>query len=416
MNEASATSMGQVVAARRRISKHLRPTPLVHAYNLSKRTGIELFLKLESAHVTGAFKERGALNRLLTMSEAERERGVIAASAGNHAQALSLHASRLGVRATIVMPEHTPIVKVSRTRRYGADVVLHGATFDDANRLAVARAEDESLTYVPAFDDLHVIAGQGTCALEVLDHDDDFDAVLVPVGGGGLIAGMAAAFKEGGARSEIIGVQTSAFPSMLRSIEAGAPVDVPAARTIADGIAVRCPGTHTFALVQRHVDDMLTAGEEGIAQAILALIEDERVIAEGAAAAPLAAILAGSLERLRGKRVCFVVSGGNIDTNVVSDIIQRGLVHSGRRVQLDVAVPDRPGTLAHLTRVVADEQANVLEIRHDRAFSEVSLGETDITLWLETRGVDAIAALCERLEREGFRVRRQRQAAPPHER
>ena len=416
MNDSNATSMGHVVAARRRIAKHLRPTPLVHAFNLSKRTGIDLYLKLESAHVTGAFKERGALNRLLRLRPEERERGVIAASAGNHAQALSLHASRLGIDATIVMPEHTPIVKVSRTQRYGAEVVLSGATFDDANALAIQRTEEHDLTYIPAFDDPDVIAGQGTCALEILDHDEDFDAVLVPVGGGGLIAGMATALKEGGARSEVIGVQTSAFPSMLRSLEAGRPTDVDAARTIADGIAVRCPGVHTFALAQRYVDRVVTAGEEDLARAILTLIEDERVIAEGAAAAPLAAILAGSLDDLRGKRVCYVMSGGNIDTNVISDVIQRGLVRSGRRVQLDVAVPDRPGTLAHLTRVIADEQANVLEIRHDRAFSEVSLGETDITLWLETRGVEAIASLTERLEREGFRVRRQQQIGPPAER
>ena len=286
MNDSNATSMGHVVAARRRIAKHLRPTPLVHAFNLSKRTGIDLYLKLESAHVTGAFKERGALNRLLRLRPEERERGVIAASAGNHAQALSLHASRLGIDATIVMPEHTPIVKVSRTQRYGAEVVLSGATFDDANALAIQRTEEHDLTYIPAFDDPDVIAGQGTCALEILDHDEDFDAVLVPVGGGGLIAGMATALKEGGARSEVIGVQTSAFPSMLRSLEAGRPTDVDAARTIADGIAVRCPGVHTFALAQRYVDRVVTAGEEDLARAILTLIEDERVIAEGAAAAP----------------------------------------------------------------------------------------------------------------------------------
>ncbi|MFT4703057.1 MAG: threonine dehydratase [Bradymonadia bacterium] len=406
MNEARQITLGDIVAARRRISKALRPTPLVHAYNLSQRTGVDLYLKLESSHITGSFKERGALNCLMTLTDAQREAGVVAASAGNHAQGLSLHATRLGVKATIVMPENTPIVKVTRTSGYGGNVMLHGATFDDANARARALCLESGATYVSAFNHPAVIAGQGTCALEVLERDDDFDAIIVPVGGGGLLAGMSTAFKEMGASTEIIGVQTEAFPSMVRSIESGHVVEVPAQRTIADGIAVRAPGNNTFSLVQQYVDSMITVSEEDITRAILALIENERVIAEGAGATPVAALLAGKLPHLKGKRVCLVISGGNIDTNVISDIIQRGLVRSGRRVELEVAVPDRPGTLARLTTVVAEEQANVLEIRHERAFSEVSLGETDISLWLETRSTAAIHTLCARLEREGFRVRR----------
>lgn len=413
MNEAKVLTLGDVVAARRRIHKHVRNTALVYAYNLSLRTGIEVYLKLENTHVTGSFKERGALNRLLTLSDEERSRGVVAASAGNHAQGLSLHSTRLGIAATIVMPEHTPIVKVSRTERYGATVDLHGATFDDASTYAQALCEERGATYVPAFDDRMVMAGQGTCALEILERDEEFDAVVVPVGGGGLISGMAVAFKEMGTKTEVIGVQTDAFPSMRAAMDAGQRIEVPAARTIADGIAVRQAGVLTFATVQRCVDRMLTVGEEDIARALLLLIEEERVIAEGAAAAAIAALFGGKLDHLKGKRVVFVISGGNIDTNVISDVIQRGLVRSGRRVQLEVAVPDRPGTLAQLTRLIAEEQANVLEIRHDRAFSEVSLGETDVILWLETRGVDAIERLCERLNREGFRVRRQQMLPPP---
>lgn len=416
MNETNALTLGDLVAARRRIAKQVRATPLVHAYNLSQRLGTELFLKLENKHVTGSFKERGAMNRLLTLSEDERRKGVVAASAGNHAQGLSLHATRLGINATIVMPEHTPLVKVSRTERYGANVLLRGATFDDAAAYARAIAEDEQRVMVPAFDDRMIMAGQGTCGLEILERDDEFDAIIVPIGGGGLISGVSVAFKEMGTQTEVIGVQTDAFPSMRAALDAGARVEVPVARTIADGIAVRKAGALTFATVRRYVDNVVTVGEEDIARALLMLLEEERVIAEGAAAAALAALLAGHLEHLRGKRVCVVVSGGNIDTNVISEIIQRGLVRSGRRVQLEVAVPDRPGTLAQLTRVVAEQEANVLEIRHDRAFSEVSLGETDITLWLETRGTDSIAKLIDRLNREGFRVRQQHLGVSPMER
>lgn len=416
MNETTALTLGDVVAARRRIQKHVRSTPLVHAYNLSQRTGIELYLKLENTHVTGAFKERGAMNRLLTLTEDERRRGVVAASAGNHAQGLSLHATRLGIDATIVMPEHTPRVKVSRTERYGASVELRGATFDDAAEYALAIAEAQQRVLIPAFDDHRIMAGQGTCGLEILERDDEFDAIIVPVGGGGLISGIAVAVKEMGAATEVIGVQTEAFPSMRAAITTGERVELGGARTIADGIAVRQAGVLTFATVRRYVDDVVTVGEEDIARALLMLIEEERVISEGAAAASLAALLAGRLEHLRGKRVCLIISGGNIDTNVISDVIQRGLVRSGRRVQLEVAVPDRPGTLAMLTRVVAEEEANVLEIRHDRAFSEVSLGETDVTLWLETRGVDSIRQLCDRLNREGFRVRHEHLGVSPRER
>ena len=391
--------------ARRRIADRIVLTPFNAAESLSELCGSKLFLKLEGAQKTGAFKERGALNRLLMTPPDRLARGVVAASAGNHAQALSLHATRLGVRATIVMPEWTPLVKVARTRRFGAEVVLHGASYDDACAYALALCESEGRTFIHAFNDSGVISGQGTAALEMLEQNPYIQCLVVPIGGGGFISGIACAIKETNPRIRVVGVETAAVPSMKLSVERGELVTTGPARTIADGIAVRTPGDPTFELVQRYVDDIVTVSEEEIAGAIILLMEEEKVIAEGAGAVGVAALLQGRIPEAIGKRTGVVISGGNIDLNLISHIIERGLVKAGRMVRLDVTIPDVPGSLARLTQIVGAESANILEIHHDRAFSPISFGETDVSLSLETRGYEHIDRLARRLRDEGYVVR-----------
>ncbi len=398
-------SLAAVVAARRRIQSLVRKTPSVPATNLSRSTGVNLWLKLETRQVTGSFKERGAANKLLTLTEEERAQGVVAASAGNHAQGLAINAARLGVDATIVMPEYTPIVKATRTTGYGGNVVLHGATYDEAAEYARGLCAAQEKTFIHAFDDHDVIAGQGTAALELLDDLDELDAVIVPVGGGGLLTGMAVVIKALRPEIEVIGVQTEAYPSMLRALEAGERVEVPPERTIADGIAVGKTGAKTFELAKKLVDRVIDVSEDAITTAVVDLLEQERVVSEGAAAAALAAVTSGKLDHLKGKNVCLVISGGNIDVNLMADIIDRGLVRSGRRIRLAVVVPDRPGTLARVTEIIAASAANVLEIRHERAFSQTSVGETDIALELETTGPEHVALLKQELEAAGYVVR-----------
>lgn len=391
--------------AQSRIAGLVRRTPVLRAANLSEATGIDLHLKLENLQVTGAFKERGAANRLLCLTDEERARGVVAASAGNHAQGVAINATRLGVEATIVMPEYTPLVKRLRTQRYGAEVVLHGAAFDDANRFAQERCANEGKTFIHPFDDADIIAGQGTVALELLEDLSELDAVIVPVGGGGLISGMAVAIKALRPEIEVIGAESAAFPSMARALIEGGPIEVDSERTIADGIAVRLAGRNTYAHVSELVDAVVDVSEEEIAKALVMLLEEERVVAEGAAAAALAVVIGDHhMARLRGKRVALVISGGNIDVNMMERIIDRGLVRAGRRARLTLGVPDRPGTLARLTELIAAQGCNVLEIRHERAFSKTAVGETELEVEIETSGHEELAALRGRLVAEGYSV------------
>lgn len=394
-----------IEAARQRMRGQLMDTPLSPATNLSQMCGSQLFMKLENLQVTGSFKERGALNRLLLMTPAERDRGVFAASAGNHAQGVARHASRLGIRSTIVMPEGTPLLKVTRTRRFGADVVLHGASYDDAYRHARTLCNEVDGVFVHPFDDPAVIAGQGTIALELVEQNPYLQTVVVPIGGGGLISGIAMGLKETNPRIRIVGVQTEAMPSMKAAVDAGMPVEVPFHPTIADGIAVRTAGVHTLEMVQKYVDDIVTVNEEEVAGALLQLIEEEKVVAEGAAAAGVAAVLYGHVPHAHGRKTGLIICGGNIDTNLIAAIIERGLVKSGRRAQLEVLVSDQPGGLARLTQIVAETRANILEIHHERHGTMIRLGETIVQLSLETRGFDHVTSLMERLTRAGYRVR-----------
>jgi threonine dehydratase len=353
--------------------------------------------------MTGSFKERGAANLLLQLDAGERRRGVVAASAGNHGLAVAFHAARLGIPATIVMPTYAPLIKVTSARRYGAEVILHGADYDEAYEQAQTLVRERGAVFVHAFDDARVVAGQGTLGLELLEQLSEIDAVLVPVGGGGLIGGVALAIKAHRPDVRVIGVQSAAVPAMERALAAHERVSVPAGATIADGIAVRRVGHVTFPLAARHVDSVVTVDEEELANAILLLLEIEKTVVEGAGAAPLAALLHRPLG-LAGGRVVLVLSGGNIDVTMLARIIERGLVKDGRLVRLLVVLQDRPGALARLTALIADERANILHIDHDRAFSRQPIGSSEVELTLETSGRKQIDALKQRLEAGGYSV------------
>ncbi|PYX32941.1 MAG: threonine ammonia-lyase [Acidobacteria bacterium] len=384
-----------------RIRESIRVSPCTRSEAFSVLTGSSIFLKLDNQQRTGAFKERGALNKLLTLSPDERARGVIAASAGNHAQGVAYHAGRHGIQARILMPLPTPLTKVSATRAYGADVVLHGANYDEAYQKAVEHSQQDRLTLIHAFDDDAVIAGQGTLGLEILQQHSDIEAIIVPIGGGGLIGGIACAAKESNPAVRVFGVQPAKIPSMKSAVAAGKPVTLDSAKTIADGIAVRRAGERTLPLVQKYVDDIVTVEEEEIANAILLLLEREKTLAEGAGAAAMAAVLNRKLP-LAGKRVAVLVCGGNIDVTLLARIIERGLVKDGRLVRLRVHLPDYPGALHRLTGILAEHRANIVETAYDRAYHGVNLGDTAIDITMETRGPDHIAELLAALVASGY--------------
>lgn len=398
-------TLQDIEAARSRIRAHVFRSPCARSEFFSRLLGCDAYFKLENLQMTGSFKERGALNKLLLLTPEERARGVIAASAGNHAQGVAYHAGRLGIPATIVMPEASPLIKVSSTRGYGARVVLHGRNFDESLAEALRLCDAEGLTFVHPFDDEAIIAGQGTIGLELLEQAPELDTVIVSMGGGGLAAGVALAIKESKPGVRIVGVETATLPKFGASLAAGEPVTIDPGRTIADGIAVRRPGERTFPLVRQYVDEVVTCDEEEIANAILLLLEREKTVAEGAGAITLAAAV-NRRSLVEGRRVAMIVSGGNIDVNVVSRVIERGLVKDGRLVRLDVTVPDQPGVLAQLLQHIAKQRANVVEIHHQRAFAKSALGDTVVELVLETRGPAHIEALVGELETNGYSVRR----------
>ena len=396
-------TLADVEAARARLAGVIHETPCAYSQRLSDLTGARVFVKLENLQMTGSFKERGAANVLLQLSPAERKRGVVTASAGNHGLAVAFHAARLGVGAVIVMPEWAPLTKVTAARRQGAEVVLHGENYDEAYARAREIETERGLVFVHPFDDLRVIAGQGTIGLELAAQVPDLEAVLVPVGGGGLAAGTAVAVKGRKPGVEVIGVQADEVAAMKAAWASGERVTVPSAPTIADGIAVRRAGEHTLALCRQWVDQIVSVSEEEIANAILLLLEIEKTVVEGAGAVPLAALVNKKVAGA-GKTVALVLSGGNIDVNLISRIIERGLVKDGRLVRLAVMLRDRPGQLARLTALVAEMRANVLHILHDRAFSRARLGETEVELTLETSGREQIEAMKRHLTEAGYAV------------
>lgn len=399
------TSLADVRTARERIRDGIVETLCAPTDVFSDILGGGLCLKFENHQHTGSFKDRGSLNKLLQLGEDERTRGVVTASAGNHAQALAYHGGRLGIPVTVVMPETAPLIKVTNTRAYGARVRQSGTILDDSAVEARRLARDEGLIMVPAFDDPAVIAGQGTMGLEILEAVPDVGTIVVPVGGGGMISGIAVAVKEQRPDVRIVGVEAEAAPSAGASRKAGSVVKITAADTLADGIAVKRVGDLTFPIIERYVDDLVTVTEEEIASAILLLLERRKTVVEGGGAVGLSALLGGRVTpRTPGDRIVVVLSGGNIDINRISRIIDRGLVLDGRVTRLMVKVPDRPGSLARLTQLVAGLGANVLETYHRRAFADISVGDVEIVIQLETRGRDHVAEIVAALQDMGLTV------------
>ena len=389
--------------ARQRIHGQLVDTPCTRSLVFSDLTDGDLHFKFENFQRTGSFKERGALNRLHFLTADQRRHGVVAASAGNHAQALAYHATRLGIPVQVVMPETTPLVKVSNTRRHGAQVLLHGTSFAEA--LARARElEEEGALRIDAFDDEAIIAGQGTIGMELHEQCPDLDLVLVPIGGGGLISGIALALKSLRPSVRIVGVEAEVAATASRSLAAGHIMEVEQGETIADGIAVKRLGERTFPLIQELVDDVVVVDDEEIASAILLLLEREKTMVEGAGATTLAALATDKVRPAAGDTVVGVLSGGNIDVNILSRIIDRGLVRDGRLARFVVTVRDRPGALASVTRLVADAGANVLEVSHHRAFAGLSVRDVRIVLGVETRGEDHVREILTMLKEKGIPV------------
>ncbi|RTZ94390.1 MAG: threonine ammonia-lyase [Deltaproteobacteria bacterium] len=384
-----------------KIADNIVRTPCAHSKTLSDITGTHVILKFENHQFTASFKERGALAKLLSLTETEKKRGVIAASAGNHAQAVAYHAQRLGIPATIVMPRFTPNVKVENTRRFGARVILEGKVFDEAQTYAITTSHENGMTFIPPYDDERVIAGQGTIALEMLEDFPDLDALIISIGGGGLISGNAIAAKSLNPSIEVYGVQATRFPSMAQALK-GKPA-VCGSQTIAEGIAVKQPGRLTLPIVREYVDDIFLVEEDEIEAAVLLLLEVEKTVVEGAGAAGLAA-LTQQKKRFRGKKVGLILSGGNIDLIALSSIIQRGLVRSGRLVRLTVGIPDVPGALSEVTRILGNLNANIMEIRHQRAFTNLSLKLAEVEFVLQALGKRHIQEIVETLTRSGYKA------------
>ncbi len=397
-----AVTLADIRAARRRIAGGVVVTPCPESIPLSEITGARIFCKLDNLQRTGSFKERGARNALLLLAPAQKIRGVIAASAGNHALGLAYHGRLLGIPVTVVMPDYAPLIKVSTCRRLGAEVIIRGRDFAEARAAADALVATRGLTYIHGFDAPAIIAGQGTLGLEVLDQVPDLEAVVCPVGGGGLIAGVALALRSRHRRVRLIGVESTVTGNFTAALRAGKPVTQPRRPTLADGLATLTVGARAFALARRRVDRVVRVPEDAIALAILRMVELEKSVVEGAAATPLAAMMAGLLPELRGKKVVLVVSGGNIDPAILSRVIEKGLVHDGRMTRFTVVISDRPGGLAALSRVIAESGASFKDIEHDRAFSGPDISAVNAVCTVETRDHAHIRALHRALRQHGF--------------
>ena len=386
-------TLADVEAARERIAGGVYLSPCVESIPLSQLTGAHIYCKLDYLQRTGSFKERGARNALLRLPKQARERGVIAASAGNHAQGVAYHGGLLGIPVTVVMPKFAALTKVTNCRNLGAHVVQHGDDVIEAREKAEELAALHGYTFIHPFDNLDVIAGQGTMALEILDQTPSVEAIVVPVGGGGLISGIGTVTRAKKPSLRLIGVEPDNARCLAAAIEAGRPVPVTVTSTLADGLAVRETGTQSFEIARRVVDRVATVDEASIALAILRLIELEKSVVEGAGAAPLAAFLAGKLDDIKGKEVVLVLSGGNIDLTMLDRVIETGLVADGRLTRFTVSIVDRPGGLARLAQVIASTGASIKEIVHDRAFSGPDLSAVRVVCVVETTGHDHVATL-----------------------
>ncbi len=390
-------------AAADRLRGHVLDTPCLPSRTLGELAGCEVFLKFENHQFTASFKERGALNKITQLTAEERARGVLAVSAGNHAQGVAYHAQRLGIPATIVMPRFAPAVKVERTRGFGATVVLEGDTFDDARTHGLALAVERGLTLVHPYDDLAVMAGQGTIGLEMLAQQPSIDTLVVAVGGGGLISGVATAARALKPGIEIVGVQTERFPAVWNAVR-GEQLEC-AQATIADGIGVRSPGALTLPFIRERVNDMLLVSEDDIEQAILMLLEIEKTVVEGAGAVGLAALMKHR-ERFAGRKVGLILCGGNIEPLVLAEIIERGMVRSGRLARLRLDLRDVPGALADVATLLGRLGANIDEIQHQRAFTSLSVERAQIEVVVHTRGVAHIAEILAAMHAQGYVVER----------
>jgi L-threonine ammonia-lyase (EC 4.3.1.19) len=397
-------SLAAIREARDRIADVARVTPIEYSHTFSERTGAAVHLKLENFQRTGAFKIRGALNRITTLSDAEQAAGVVTASAGNHAQGVALAATRAGVDATIVMPEHAPISKVKATRGYGARVVLAGVDYEEAQARAHEIEREEGRTYVHAFDDEMVMAGQGTIGLEILEQQPDVETVIVPIGGGGLISGIATAIKAQQPDVRVIGVQAEGAASVVESLENGEIQSRDSVDTVADGIATRSVGEQPFEIIQERVDEVVTVSDEEIALALTMLLERSKTLVEGAGAVALSALLEGRFEHEEGEVIVPALCGGNIDMNVLTTVILRGMIQLGRYLKIRTVLPDQPGALEGLIEIIADKGANIYEIHHERASREVGMSDTSVELELETHGPDHAADLLATLRDAGYTV------------
>jgi threonine dehydratase len=390
-----------IEAARDRIAGAVFYSPCPPSIPLSEITGMEIFCKLDNLQRTGSFKERGARNALSQLSDDQKKRGVIAASAGNHAQALAYQGKLLGIPATVVMPQYAPLIKISNCRNLGGNVVLHGHDFAEAKAQAHALAKEKGLAYIDGYDDPAIIIGQGTMGIEILDQVKDPDAVIVPVGGAGLIAGVSLAIKTLRPQTKVIAVEGENVASFSAAMKAGKPTSITMQPTLADGLAIPQVGANAFAVARDHVDQIVTVSEDQIAIAILRLVELEKTVVEGAAATPLAAALFGKLPDLAGKRVVLLLCGGNIDPNILSRVIERGLVADGRLCRFTAVISDRPGGLAVLSRQVAATGASIKQIVHERAFATSDLSTVNVLCTVETRNHEHFAQLRAHLKAHG---------------
>jgi threonine dehydratase len=397
-----AITLADIEEAAWRLEGQVVRTPCLPSARLSEQLGCEVTLKFENFQHGSSFKDRGAFVKLASLGPAERERGVIAMSAGNHAQGVAWHATRLGIPATIVMPRLTPFVKIEKTRQFGATILLEGESVDDAAEFAHRLAAERGLTFIHPYDDPLVIAGQGTIALEMLAAAPELEVLVVPIGGGGLIAGIATATKALKPAIEVLGVQAAACPSIQR-LRAGLP-EMPAAPTIAEGIAIKRPGKLTLPIIEALVGEVLLAEEVALEEAVLALLEIEKTVIEGAGAAGLAAVMSEPA-RFAGRRVGLVLCGGNIDVRLLSDVILRGLVRSRRLIRLQVGIPDAPGNLARVAAMIGEAGGNIVEVEHQRAFSPLSAKSSEVHFTVETRNAAHVDQLLAALGEAGFGVR-----------
>jgi len=392
----------KIYKARERIKDVVVDTPFSYAPHLSEKSGCHVYLKKENLQVTGAFKIRGAYNKIATLSDEQKVCGVIAASAGNHAQGVALSASKFSIKAVIVMPESTPLTKINGVRSYGAEVILHGTNYDEAYAYAIEYAQRNSMTFIHPFVDEEVIAGQGTLALDILDKCQDLDAVVIPVGGGGLISGMACAIKSANPKIEVIGVSAKGAPALKNSFDHKKAIDSLEVRTIADGIAVRDTSLVTLEYMLESVDRFISVDDEEIASAILFLLEGQKLVVEGAGAVGVAALLHDKLSHLKNKKVAIVLSGGNMDVTLLSVIIEKGLLKSGRKMKLTVTLVDKPGSLMRFTQILQELNANIVHIAYDRTSITLDYGDANVTVHVETKSEEHQDTIYRVLKEENY--------------